>query len=72
MRESASAPLTSVPLLHGEDGSGEPNVASHSEAFKTAIQVQMQVEALTTTAQAAAKHSRWLTKYVSTLGEVSI
>ena len=42
-----------------------------SEVLKAAIQIQVQVEALTTTAQAAAKQARLLTKYVGTLGEVS-
>ena len=69
MRESASEPLTTS--SHStDDGSGQSGPRSQSEALKTAIQIQVQVEALATTAQAAAKQARLLTQYVSTLGEV--
>ncbi|EKM55442.1 uncharacterized protein PHACADRAFT_143775 [Phanerochaete carnosa HHB-10118-sp] len=71
MRESASEPLTTTSSHIGNESSGRPAPASQSEALKTVIQLQVQVEALTTTAQAAAKQARLLTQYVSTLGEVS-
>lgn len=66
MRESASAP----------PGSSVPNVrdsvrpAAQADALKAAVQIQVQVEALANTAQAAAKQARLLTQYVGTLAEV--
>ncbi|GJE95141.1 hypothetical protein PsYK624_113220 [Phanerochaete sordida] len=69
MRESVSAPLTPTPSSgESSTASGRTVPANQSDALKTAIQIQVQVEALTTTAQAAAKQARLLTQYVSTLG----
>ncbi|KIP08130.1 hypothetical protein PHLGIDRAFT_388474 [Phlebiopsis gigantea 11061_1 CR5-6] len=62
MRESASAPL-------GSNVRDSVRPAAQADALKAAVQIQVQVEALANTAQAAAKQARLLTQYVGTLAE---
>ena len=65
MRESASAPLAST-----APAAARSAATAHPDVLKTAIQIQVQVEALTNTAQAAAKQARLLTQHVGALAEV--
>ena len=67
MKESLSEPVVATP---DATSSKRPIGTSQSEALKAAIQIQVQIESLSSTAQAAAKQARLLTQYVSVLGQV--
>ena len=69
MKESLSEPVVATP---DATSSKRPIGTSQSEALKAAIQIQVQIESLSSTAQAAAKQARLLTQYVSVLGQVRV